>query len=188
VRWDGLFADLEAQARELEVAERAGEIDERARMELARVRLVDRLRPAVGLVIRVRCGAGVSVTGTLVRVASQWLLVDEAAGRQALVAMGAVAGLSGLSRQAAAADGDRAALVIESRLGLAHALRGIARDRSPVAVELTDGSSVAGTIDRVGADFVEVAVHPMGEPRRRNEVRDVLLVALSALAVVRRDG
>jgi hypothetical protein len=45
---------------------------------------------------------------------------------------------------------------------------------------------MGGTIDRVGADFIEVATHPAGEARRRADVRDVELVTLAAIAAVRR--
>ena len=48
VRWDELFADLEAQADALAVAERAGEVDERMRIELGGLALGDRLRAAIG--------------------------------------------------------------------------------------------------------------------------------------------
>jgi hypothetical protein len=184
-RWDGLFDDLEAQVQALDLAERAGEVDERARIELARIRLIDRLRPAIGLALRVRCAADITVAGRLVRVGSQWLLIEEPARRQALVTLAAIVSVSGLSRLAAAPDSEG---VIESRLGLAHALRGIARDRSPVRIDLLDGTGLAGTIDRVGADFIELASHAAGEARRRAEVREVLVVAVAALAVVRRDG
>ena len=38
--------------------------------------------------------------------------------------------------------------------------------------------TVDATIDRVGADFVEVATHAAGEVRRRDEVREVELIPL----------
>jgi hypothetical protein len=65
-------------------------------------------------------------------------------------------------------------------------LRGIARDRSTVRLMLVDGSTVDATIDRVGADFLEVATHSAGEPRRRQDVRDIELIPITALATVRR--
>jgi hypothetical protein len=48
MRWDALFADLEAQAEALERAERAAEVDERARIEVGALGLLERLRPAIG--------------------------------------------------------------------------------------------------------------------------------------------
>src|SRR6266536_4551293 len=123
MRWDGLFADLEAQAEALELAERAAEVDERARHEIGRIRLLDRLRPAVGVPVRLRCRGAVAVAGPLRRVGPDWLLVDEGGEREALVAIAAVLGVSGLGRLAAVPEGES---VVESRLGLRHALRGIA--------------------------------------------------------------
>jgi hypothetical protein len=40
----------------------------------------------------------------------------------------------------------------------------------------------------LGADYVEVAEHPAGELRRRTDVRDVVVLPLAALAVVRRSA
>ena len=185
MRWDGLFGDLEAQAAALEIAVRAGDVEARMRSELSRLQLINRLRAAVGNPLRIRCVAGETLTGALLRVGAQWLLVEEAAGREALVALDAVLTVAGLGSLSAPADSVGA---VESRLGLAHALRGVARDRSGARITLVDGSVVNGTVDRVGADFVEVAIHPAGEMRRRSEVRDVVVIAISAIAVVRRDG
>jgi hypothetical protein len=55
-------------------------------------------------------------------------------------------------------------------------------------VHLIDGTTADGTIDRIGADFVEIAAHAAGELRRRSEVRDVLVVPLGAVAAVRRQA
>jgi len=46
-------------------------------------------------------------------------------------------------------------------------------------------AEVIGTIDRVGADFIEVAVHAAWEPRRAAAVRSVALVPLDAIVLVR---
>ena len=182
-RWDGLFADLEAQAVAIEAAERAGEVEERIRIESGAVRLVDRLRSAVGGRIRVRCQAGTSVDGTVSRSGSDWLLLDEGTGREALVSLRTVAELAGLGRSAAVPGSET---VVESRLTFRIALRGLVRDRSTVQVRLTDGRTVAGTLDRVGADFVELGEHPAGELRRAAEVRDLLVLPIQAIVLVRR--
>jgi hypothetical protein len=183
MRWDGLFADLEAQAVSFDQAQRAAEIDERTRGELGALRWRDRARVAVGAPLRLRLANGMTASGTLARVGSDWLLLDEGAGREIVVASAAVLTVRGLGRYAAVPDSEG---VVESRLGLRHALRGIARDRSNVHVHLSDSSILAATVDRVGADFIEVATHPAGEARRREHVLEVELVPLSAVVAVRR--
>jgi hypothetical protein len=183
VRWDALFEDLEAQAAVLEQAERAAEVEERARGEVAALRVVDRARAAIGNPLRLRVVGDLALTGELIRVGADWLLIDEGSGREALVAINRLTSLRGLSRRAAVPGSEG---VVASRLGLRQALRGLARDRSAVRVHLSDGATVDGTVDRVGLDFVEVATHAPAEPRRRQDVRDVELLPLTAIAAVRR--
>jgi hypothetical protein len=183
VRWDDLFADLEAQADALEVAERAAEVSERARIELGALGLIDRLRGAIGGPVRLRVAADLRIAGTLQRVGSDWLLVDEGVGREALVAMAAIHAVQGLGRVSAVPGADGA---VPAKLGLRSALRGIARDRSAVRLHYGDGQVLDATIDRVGADFVEVARHAAHETRRRGEVREIVLVPIAGLAAIRR--
>jgi hypothetical protein len=183
VRWDELFDDLDAQFNEVETAELAAEVADRSRREVALLRLVDRLRPVLGRQITVRLvGAGV-VEGQLTAMGPDWLLLAEAGGREALVVASALLSVGGLAAQTAAPNSEG---LVAARLNVAYALRGIVRDRSEVAVTLIDGSTAAGTIDRVGADFLELAEHPAGEERRRDAVRLVRAYPLSSLAVVRR--
>ena len=183
MRWDALFADLEAQAEALEHAERAAEVEERVRIEVAAIALIDRLRAAIDTPLRLQCAGALALNGVLRRVGPDWLLLDEGSGREALAAVAAVHAVTGLSRVSAVPN---TAAGVESRLTLRHALRGLARDRSPVRVCRVDGSTLDATIDRVGADFIEVALHSPGEIRRRGEVRDVAAVPFGALAAVRR--
>jgi hypothetical protein len=124
------------------------------------------------------------VAGRLARVGSEWLLVGEQGGREAVVSLQAVLSASGVGRLSAAPESER---LSESRLGLRYLLRGIARDRSALRIHLCDGAILDGTIDRVGSDFVELAEHAPGEWRRREDVRRVTVVATSAIAVLRRD-
>src|SRR6266508_955866 len=125
-----------------------------------------------------RCQGGLAVAGSITRVGAEWLLLDEGGNREALVVTATLISVSGLGRLSAVPDTEG---VVESRLGLRHALRGIARDRSTAAVHLIDGTTADGTIDRIGADFVEIAAHAAGGLRRRGDVRDVLVVPLSAV-------
>jgi hypothetical protein len=185
VRWDAVFADLEAQAEALEIAERAAEVQDRVRAEVGELTVVDRLRPAVGTVRRLRTVDGLVCAGTLARVGPDWVLLEQDGDRELLVCLAAVTGISGLGRQSAVPNSMD---VVSSRLRLWFVLRRIARDRSPVSVRLADATALAATIDRVGADFVEVAVHPPGEARRVAAVRDVLVVPMTALVSVRRSA
>jgi hypothetical protein len=185
MRWDAMFADLEAQAAALEVAERAGEVDERVRAELGTLTVFDRLRGASATPVRLRtAGAGV-VTGTISRTGPDWVLLDQDDGHEVLVRLGAVTAIGGLGRVTATPD---SLDVVTARLGLWFVLRRIARDRSAVTVQLADGSRLHATLDRVGADFVEAAVHPPGELRRAGSVREELLIPMTALVAVRREA
>jgi len=183
MRWDELFDDLEAQFGEAETADLAAEVTDRSRRELSLLRLVDRLRPVIGqpLVLRI-VGAGV-IEGELRAVGPDWLLLAEVGGREALVAAPAVLWIGGLAAQTAVPHGEGQ---VAARLDLAYALRGIVRDRSAVSLTLLDGATATGTLDRVGVDFVEMAEHAPGEPRRHDAVRAVRAYPLTSLAVVRR--
>jgi len=185
MRWNALFDDLEGQAAAIAQAELEGRVDARIRHEVGQLNLIDRLRPTVGASLSLRTSGGAWVIGTVTRVGSEWLLLAEDAGREAVVALGALTAVSGVGRLSAGPD---SMTVVESRLGLRHVLRGLARDRSTLRIHLSDSQILDGTIDRVGADFIEVAEHAAGEVRRRDEVRRVSIVAISAIAVIRRDS
>lgn len=184
MRWDGLFADLEAQAEALGQAERAAEIEDRTRSEVARLTVVDRLRGSVGSEVRLLGLGNVILQGELRRVHSEWVLLAQPHGRESIVRVGAILAVAGLDRAALTAAGGS---VVDARLGLSFALRRIARDRSGVRVHLVDGV-LAGTVDRVGADFLELAVHPQGEARRRSAVFEVSLLPLSGVVALSRDA
>jgi hypothetical protein len=183
VRWDELFADLEAQLDDAATAELAGEVADRTRREIATLSLVDRARAAVGHPVRLQLLGPQTVSGLLVEVGSQWVLLRDEAGRDVLAPWTAVVSVAGLGLGSVAPiDGGQ----VFGRLGLAVALRAIARDRAAVLVGLVDGSVVSGTLDRVGLDFVEVSEHAVGEARRPSQVSAVRTVAHTGLATITR--
>lgn len=182
MRWDRLFADLDAQLVAADAAELAGEVADRTRWEVARLHLADRARMAPRAQVNIGLGAAGVVAGRLERSGPGWWLVSSAGGIDQLVCTEAMSWVSGLP--ALAADPE-AQSVVEGRLGLTYALRGIARDRSPVTVVMRDASTCTGTVDRVGADFLDLAEHAPGEPRRPGVVRGARTIPLSAIAVLR---
>jgi len=182
MRWQNLFDDLEAQFEAAEAAELSGEVAERTRREAALVRLVDRLQPSAGQPVVLHLPGAGPLRGRLLDSGVDWLLLDEGAGREVLVPLAAVLGVSGLGGRAAGPGGEDA---VAKRLDLRWALRGLARSRTGVALGLSDGSLVTGTVDRVGADHLDLAEHGPGEARRAGAVRAVRLVPLGALVLVR---
>jgi hypothetical protein len=183
MRWERLFADLEAQLEAAAAAELEGEVAERTRGEAAALRLVDRARPAEGGPVRLTVTGYGELDGALVDVSAEWLLVARPGLGEALVPWPAVTSIFGLGPDSAVPGTEGR---VAARLRVTTALRAIARDRSPVTLRLRDGSGLTGTIDRVGADFVELAEHDLAEPRRGTNVSRQLVVPVAALAVVLR--
>lgn len=205
MRWDELFADLEAQQTELARQERELEVAEHTRAERGQITLTDRLVAAeearAGLRLRV-AGQG-WVTGRVRDVGDGWLVVDQstldqhsgadrhagartrsdpAPGSELLVVLAAVTAVEGLRHRVAGSQ----ATAPGRRLGLRSALRALSRDRAVVRLHTTDGDHLTGTIDRVLADHLDLARHSESEARRRAEVRGVVSVPSAALAMLRR--
>jgi hypothetical protein len=180
MRWDALFADMSAQLAAGEAAEQQAEIADRSRREIAALDLLARCTAHLGARLRIGvCGVG-PLDGWLSDIAAQWLLLEEFPGRQSLVPMQAVLWIEGLGRAAARADPG-----VSRRLGLGPALRTLAGRRVPVSVHLSDGSHFTGTLDRVGADHVDLAEHPTDLARRAADVRTVRTLPMSAVTLVR---
>ena len=181
MRWDALFAELEAEFEAADALVADAELRDRVRRESARLRLYDRLALARGSELSVHV-VGQTLRGVLSDVGPDWLLLAEGPARHALVPLTTVSSVTGLGRWSAVPQSEGK---VAARLDLGYALRGVARDRSAVSLVLVDGSTCAGTIDRVGADFIEVAEHPAAEARRAEAVIGVRTVPRTALAIVR---
>jgi hypothetical protein len=181
MRWQQLFADLQAQFEAEEAAEDRVTGASRARAEMGAVDLVQRLRGSVGLPLTLRCRGAGPVAGTLIDAGVDWLLLEDEQGRSILAAGAAVRSVTGLGRRTTVEEGG----VVRARMDLRWALRGLARDRSAVQLVLDDGGVLTGTLDRVGADHVELAEHPADVPRRAEAVQGVSAVVIAAIAVVR---
>lgn len=183
MRWESLFADLEAELAAAEAAELAGEVAERTRGERAAVRLADRLRAAIGAEVElVLLGGADRLRGRLEATGPDWSLLVDSSGVEHLVPHSGVAAVSGLGVLAEPSTSQ-----VEARLDFVSGLRGIARRRAAVRIRLVDGGEWVGTVDRVGADALDLAVHAPGEARRASAVRQVAVIPLRAIAAVRAD-
>ncbi|MFJ6536250.1 hypothetical protein ACIQH5_08440 [Paenarthrobacter sp. NPDC091711] len=182
MRWDSLFSDLEAQFSAGRALEAESEITERARVELASIELGDRLRGALGAEIKIGLNDGSLVRGRLSHVGGEWLVLTER-GRQWLLPYASVVSYQGLGRVALKPES-----LIRQSLGIASALRALAKDRSQVVVHLKvaagDGYKLQGVIDRVGRDYLDLAVVQHGEVRRASNVAAVMTIPFSSLAAL----
>src|SRR3954463_14094421 len=135
MRWEQLLADLDAQAAEQEAAAEQEEEASRARAEYGRRRLADRLRGAAGQQLSLSCRGTGDLSGRLVDVGVDWLLLVETPAREGLVAADAATALAGRGAMTAP-GGDEGE--VARRLDLRRALRGLARDRATVSCLLED--------------------------------------------------
>ncbi|VXB56569.1 conserved hypothetical protein [Arthrobacter sp. 9AX] len=182
MRWDALFYDLESQFTEADRLAIDAEVNERARVEMVGLELADRLRGVLGCRITVHLAAGDSFSGTLMHVGGDALVLHEEQ-HQILIPYAAAARYLGLGRLSATE-----ASSVRRRLGLSHALRSMARDRAVLTVLVGNASGsvgLAGVIDRVGKDYLDLAVVVPGEARRSNQVSQVATIPFAALAAIR---
>lgn len=182
MRWDELFQDMESQLERARMSQVEQEAVETARAELARLSLLERLAAHRESTVRLRPAHGETLEGELVDVGAGWAVVRER-HQQHLVPLHSVVWWEGLPR--------RFEVLPEKstvrRLGMGHVLRALSTARVHVRVVLRDGAAheeLEGTVDAVGQDFFDVAVHPQDEFRRRRAVTAVRTVPFASVAVV----
>lgn len=182
MRWDALFEDLEGQLAEPGRLALDAEISDRVRAEMVNIALADRLRGSLGCVVAAHLTCGEAVQGTLQHAGADALLLV-AGGYQMLIPYAAVGRYVGIGRHSAAEES-----TVRRKIGLAHALRSLARDREELVVVLSAGEGamrLAGVIDRVGKDFLDLAAVAPGEARRSGRVTEFSTIPFAAVAMVR---
>jgi hypothetical protein len=179
MRWERLFADLEARFEAAEGVIAEGQLTDLVRAERGQLTIQDRLRAHVGESLTWSVGSGAApIEGELLDVGADWVLVRGAHG-EVLIPITAVQYISGLSRAAHPTTGE-----VARRLGLGVVLRGLSRDRAAVIVGLPGDQRLTGTIDRVGADHFDLAVHGDDVPRRSAAVRGVRCLLFQSIVSV----
>ena len=177
MRWDALFADMELQLVAADSDARAQEVADITRAERAAVLLADRLRAAEGTTVGITLASGHRLEGTVLDAAAAWVLLARGGGEH-LISLTAVAAVSGLGPGSAGPTG-----LALRRLGLGHALRAVARDRSLVRVT-TFGATVQGRIDAVGADHVDVGLAFEDDGRPTGERQAVTFARLEVVSTL----
>ena len=194
MRWDDLFDDLESQLeRELSAEEVDLEAEEE-RLRLGRLSVRDRIvavHESGGGPVTVILEGGARLRVAIVSTGRDWFSADIHDGSsrrtQCIVPIAALAGVALDARDGlglATREGESGHPSLPSRLGIAFVLRDLCRRRRAVDVMLSTGE-VHGTIDRVGRDHFDLAVHDPGSLRRESAVRELRVVPLSALRLVR---
>lgn len=192
MRFDLLFDDLESQLETQIAADEAQQRIEEERLRAARTSVRERLAAlasAPGGGIRMRLIDGSSVELEPSTVGADWLAGELPGGAEAIVPVGSIASVA---LSAAQARASRARMPepprpdLTAKLGIGVVLRDLARRRVALDVlSAFEPSALHGTIDRVGADHLDLAVHGRGDARREGNVVEHRVIALSAVAMVR---
>ena len=196
MRWNNLFDDLEGQLEHELTAEDVDLKLEEERLRIGRLSLRDRLVAIHELdpkgAIRVMLVAGTTVAVRPTTFGKDWFAADvvEESDRhqQCIIPLAAIGGLvlgrsqvtSSLS-PSAASDSPKS---LSARLSLVFVLRDLCRRRRSVQLHLL-GGDVHGTIDRVGRDHLDLAVHEPGTPRRESAVLHLRVVPLAQIVLLR---
>ncbi|MDQ7878814.1 hypothetical protein Q9R08_12560 [Microbacterium sp. QXD-8] len=196
MRWDRFFDDLEDQLASEWEAERAALDTEAERLRLSRVQLAERLTqltardPAAPVVASFDLADGATVRAGVTGVGADWVSLALAEGPRGavIVPFAAISSIgmphADLLRTARPAP-TRSPLA--DRLTFGFVLRDLVRRRAGVAVHLVSGRVLTGTIDRAGADHLDLALHEPGAPRRADAVAGYRLVPFVAIAWLRAD-
>ncbi|MFK4760539.1 hypothetical protein ACI3KS_06355 [Microbacterium sp. ZW T5_45] len=196
MQWERLFDDLEGQLASEWEAERAALAAESERLRISRLDLRSRLR--------LLCGAEALVTVDLIRgrrepvrlaaLGADWIGAasspaegTRAARSMLVIPLSALRGLgidhglllSSLEEQAEQQPN------LRERMTLGFLLRDLARRRLPVRVQTVEGEDLHGTIDRAGADHLDLALHDAGSARLASAVQGFRIIPFEAIACVR---
>ncbi|TDW30748.1 hypothetical protein [Cryobacterium psychrophilum] len=212
MRWDNLFDDLEGQLERELTAEESDLRAEEERHRLGRLTLRSRLMvlslgPAGPAAIRVVLATGNTVVVRATTFGRDWFAADlftadlsdverptglhaDRARRtaQCVVPLASIAGLALTADQVDRSLGPEiespSAARLSDRIGLSFVLRDLCRRRAGIELHTRTGL-LTGTIDRVGRDHLDLAVHPPGTLRRTPAVEHYRVVPLEQVAFIK---
>ena len=195
MRWDRLFDDIETQLERGLDAEELDLAAEEERLRCARLTLRDRLLTVrtldPGSAARLTLTAGERMDLWITDAGRDWIAgIVASEGRAttwAVVPLAAIASvvLPSVDGAATLPDAAHAAAApgLAARLGLPVVLRDLCRRCVAVRV-VSSTADTRGTIDRVGRDHLDLAVHEPETPRRASAVTEVRVIALATVQLV----
>ena len=198
MRWDRLFEDLEGQLASEWEAERAALDAESERLRISRLDLRGRLRMLCSAQARtVLTLAGIRpLPVRLDALGADWVAASDIAAEGAraarsirIIPLHAIRGidvdhgtlLASLDPQ------DEQTEVLRERMTLGFVLRDFARRRVPVRISTAD-EELHGTIDRAGADHLDLARHEPGRARLASEVSGFRIIPFATIVAVQTAG
>lgn len=195
MRWDNLFDDLEGQLEHELSAESDDLRAEEERLRLGRLSLRSRLRglagpPGASAVVRIVLLSGELLAVRPTTFGRDWMAGEAVtpAGGQCVVPLDAIASVILGADEAGnpAGSESESASRLADRIGLPFVLRDLCRRRSSIRL-LTATGALDGTIDRVGRDHLDLAVHAPGTLRRSRDVHQYRIVPLRQIELIRLD-
>lgn len=197
MRWERLFQDLEDQLDRETDAELEDIARDEERLRIARLPLIDRVRDYLGEPGRVP-SVFLSVSQallkcTVIRCGRDWMLVQVqeplALAGTVLIPITALRSVRIDARDVSPISRPRRTDTtgknhqLSSEIAFTFVLRDLCRRRRHVTVTGDDGE-ISGTIERVGKDHVDMAIHPVGLARSANAVNYVAIVPLARIDLV----
>lgn len=178
MRWELLFADLEAQMHAASALDMEQRVNELARIEASQLMLSEALRGALNMRLSIVMGNGLAFHGQISKVEPQWVLLNEG-DRSVILPLAKIIRIQGLGAQ-------RAKPTSSIHFTLPAALRVLARNRAMVVLDLDGarGGAVRGVLDQVGADYVQLMQLADGVGRDAGNAQGTVVIPLAALVAV----
>nr|MBS1899212.1 hypothetical protein [Actinomycetota bacterium] len=191
MEWDRLFEDLEDQIASGWEAERAALDAEAERLRIARLDLRTRLGALAdeGTTVTAVLADATRVHGRLRAVGADWTAVQPQEGAGLALLPAHAVELWSLDHGALLSSIGAAPLSpLRERMTFGFVVRDLARRRGGVTLRTRSGTLLTGTIDRAGADHLDLALHDAGAPRRARAVTGFRMVPFASVLMIGADA
>jgi len=197
MRWERLFQDLEDQLQRETDAELEDIARDEERLRIARLPLIERVReflsePGSSPSVLMSVSQAV-LECTVIRCGRDWMLVQVqqplAHSGTVLIPVTALRSVRIDTRTVSEASRPRRngttgkTRQLSPEIAFTFVLRDLCRRRRHVTVTGDDGET-SGTIERVGKDHVDIAIHPAGLSRSAYAVSHVAIIPLNRIGLV----